>query len=740
MNKKILILIIMAFLLSISVYADSGYWSGIGRCYGSNKWCGFGNDANPLNTVGWDLGDPVKSSFDLDVVDLNKEIQNPIVADFDFDGNTEIVFVDDNKIYAYYYLDQWRIKAISEDNNYNAMSLSIISLDNEFTPQETNCISSSQDYILAHNDTTIFVKALVNDSFCNVYNSSFLQSYNSYLNWTATKCAYESETSREYCMLKSADLENISDVSSITNGRLTRFFYDWGSSTFSISGTTTKPELNNTRWSIPAYGDVDQDGLLEVVYFSNNDTNEYYGFTSYEINSYSGSAFMDKKHLDLSAYGVSSLDTGNNIYDGWITIGELSGDLYPSIIVSGVPNTKSGGYGCSFPAGYHYSLTAFDRWGEENYYMPIKSEDCNEYYAGGFKCPTTCTLRGTHSQYDKWDSFSTSPNIIMSAYVSSTGFGDQFPLISNEVFIYNDELDNILAGDDPEKGGYFSLVDFHGNQADLVFENGEIFIVEGADNGTILSWAWDNITNETGKYIPVELTGDSTVDLIAYGQTDITKTYLSNVNNTQTSGNNPPHYFQTNFDTCSPVCVNNNITFSPNAVDDENNIMTFGVDCDGDEYVDFWSDDFYTTTSLQCNFTTVGTQSVNFYLTDNFHTNQYQTDSLTISVYSAGNCYTSGQYDSECSLATISSNITSDINTLGINVSRFNKTDLNNYEAKNYDWGGQCSGWDYAVRPLCPIWTMFKGAMYVIFTSFWTYFGLALMLLLIISVYAVVKK
>ena len=750
MNKKILLLIVMAFLLSVSVLADDGYWSGLGRCYGSNKWCGYGNDANPQNTVGWDLGDPVSSSVDLDNVNLTKKMEGLIVADFDYNGDNDLVFVNNGKLYAYYYSDLWRISAISDDNNYNNISLSIITLNNDFTPQDEGCKSDSEDYILVHNNTHIFVKGLVDNEFCTVYNSSILTGYGSYLNWSASKCAYESETSREYCMFKSVDLTNASDRTSNTNGRLIRMFYDWGSNSFSV-GTTTKDELNNTRPNIPVYGDVDSDGLIEVVFFSNNDGDDFYGFTSYEINSYSGSAFMDKSDLDLSAWGIGgtatytgdSVQVGDTIHTGKITINELSGGLYPSIIVSGVPTNPEGvsGTACDNQM-FRYQLTAFDKWGEENYNMPVKGEYCMGYWsAGNWRCPSSCIVTGTHSSYDKWDSFSVSPNLIMSSYQWSNGFGDSFPFSANQLKIYDDEIDDIVVHNDGIGSGSFSIVDFAGNDGDLIFENGQILTVAGAGNGTIFTFDYDYLEIDlSAKYIPVEVTGDGVVDLIGYGQ-DVTYTFLSNVNNTQSgTGNNPPHYFYTNFDTCSPVCVNNNITFSPNVADDENNLLSFGVDCDGDETVDFWSEDFYTSSTVQCNFTTVGTRTVNFYLTDNFHNGEYQTDSLDISVYSTGNCYTSGQYDAECTLATISSNISEDVNSLGINVSAFeDETDLDGYKSTKYDWG-TCGDWNSATRPFCPTWNIFKGGLTAVFTSFWTYFGLALMLLLILAVYSVVRK
>lgn len=736
-HKKIIILAFFIFILSCFVYADDGYYSGLGACYGSDKYCSYGNDPNPLNRVGWSLGKDIEIGSTLTNFNITKSVSgSPVVADFDGNGYSNLVFVSDGDLYSYEFRgNDWYQTAIFEDYNLNGY-LAIMTLDSEVTPQDENCSGGVDDYILAVNSSDIFIFGISEETheICTVYNSTVLRTYDARLDFTIPKCLREGATNREYCIFKALDYTNDS-FTNWENGRLVRLYYDLSSHNFNI-GSTTKASLNNSFVETPAYSDIDQDGLYEVILFTDADGNLQYGISVWEINSYSGAPIlnMDTDDLIVGSFGFGSYSVFSEFF---------SNELDPVVFVVGT--TYIGQY-------EDIVLYAINRWGTVYNDAPFIVDSCDRCYYSGFYYGSGGTLVYA-SYYDNWYNYDNYGQILISSTMSCNYghteynhvnykniiVGDDWTPLSSYSLSYSgeqagchDHNQNGFQTFNYGIGGLPSILNIEGlEEPDLMLPNGKNINIAGVGNITSMDAGSFNFGGNT-NVISVEANGDGKQDFIFFGSSPI-KTYMSN------AVNNQPHLFGVYFDTCSPVCVNNNITFSPNAADDEGNAQIFGVDCNGDGMADNWDGYQYTGLAVSCNYSNVGHYTTTFYLTDDRHATTFQTLSVGIEVSVGGNCYDSGEFDSVCLKETIPIDQTNESNDFGINRTEFlPPTDDGAYHSVYFDWG-KCSGYTY-MRGICPLWIWFKESMLLLWSSFWAFFVVFLMLFLIIAVIVAARR
>ncbi len=738
MKKTILVIACMIALLSCFVNADSGYYSGLGACYGSDTWCGIANDPSARYVVGWDQGVPVQAQIS---PLYNKNISqgyeyDPIIADFNEDGIVEMIIMDNERLKAYQYIDGWTLVGISDAYNGGLPhTIAIMKLEQDVNPLDVGCSNVDGNYVVFGMEGFLSVASLQNDgTFCNIGNTSV---GNYRLNYTTIKCARENTENKEICYVKT-QLSADPTIPDPTIGVLLgNFNYDFDTKTFQIN-YVAETSLANRRMFVPFYGSYYGD--MKVGYFAEGGTNNQSGIRVRDVVD--DSLFLDLENEDLSYWendGYGLLNS-SGLYNGWIVFNEISNSIFDHIIVAGYKE-DSGSLN-----GY---VNVFDLDGVQISGFPVQLTNL-----GNPVNQTATSYRWHRMGFDiaACDTDEENDILVYNAWSRNIGTGDKcFQTVtclneeSTQIF-YNDITNGAalctldgrtvapvgidIISDGEERRDY--IIDKYVYQLSA----NPLFILQAHDLST------NGFTQEWGRFIPIEVTGDGIADLIGVGNLDKGVSLLSQENNTADQ-NNLPNYLFTNYDTCLPVCVNNNITFNPNAIDSEGNSMKFSADCDGDGV--FESETGWSTSAsnllITCNFTTVEWRQLNFRLTDFFNQGEYITDTVDVSVSAGGNCFETGEFDSQCVLKTLLVNASNTTNAYGINRSQFPSTGVNDgYQSKSFDWDSTgCNSWTF-FRGFCPVWVWFINGMGHLWEKIWVYFAVFLTLVVILSFYLLARK
>lgn len=742
MNKKLILIPFMLIVLVFSVTATIQFpYDGATVCTKQNEWCGQGNNGIYEYTPSQGTSSGINTTLTSQNITTINADGEPLSYDFNNDGTIDLVYVHNNKLYSYYWdATRWRQQSVQTLNySLSPYDLNVFQVDSGFTPSN-NCVMDSNTYIFAQNGTNIFLFGINDTDFC-LANETELGTYETkkiVANNTMFKCAYDGGENQYLCV-GTAQLYNSTGHLDNDESEIIMFTYNYISNNLELNGAVVSDKFGITNFRhYPELGDADGDGSLDYLFMNENKNLTLFTKMNTAIPTI---RYFNTAHYLTAGNRFPCTDSANTPLIDYKIVEIESSNLYSEIAVAFF------GYGDS--GTWKQRITVYYLDGTELTNFP-------QYYGER-------TGAGSHTG---WACDEGVPSRIFQHNCLFGGSGDNDLLIGfaglgvkgslgglskTGVYCVNAYGESYESSVDETTTPYgasgkrntlksINLGDYDGDGDEDVLVGNKVYELHPDIGSASLIGIIAELSDlDKIGLIHYDFSGDGYLDYLFTGST--TKV-ISITTSNNASSNTVPFYYQTYFDTCSPVCVNNNITFMPSFNDNEDNAVKFEIDCNADgiyETATNWIND-YSSVLLACNFSTVGIFEINMRLSDIYNPDQYQIDTLDIQVFAEGNCYSTGQYDTECILSTTSSNFSVDINSLGINVSNFAGTDIDGYNAKNYDWGGKCGEWPTISRPLCPILNIFLGGLTAVFTSFWTYFGLALMLILCVVIYAVVKK
>jgi len=240
-------------------------------------------------------------------------------------------------------------------------------------------------------------------------------------------------------------------------------------------------------------------------------------------------------------------------------------------------------------------------------------------------------------------------------------------------------------------------------------------------DGQIISIVEDSRFHNSTALIPIDLNGDTYLDLIGFG--------ASSVNTQLTTGSNSnAEIEEVSSDTGTPSCINEEVTFSiTDYTDAEFNRIQLRIDCENNGSFTDWSSLSYAP-STACTYTSYGIKSVVFSIRDSAHTSEGDRINCTWNVDS-GNCYSSG----EGSALVCETTATGGFNDYGFNLTAWEFTDdKDGYKSTTFDWEGTgCNTWTI-FRGLCPLWIGFEAFMSDLWDWVFDNFGILLLLLIML--------
>lgn len=579
-------------------------------------WAKFGRTNAGVNAMSYDEGYYSSSNFTNYSYASYGSYYQPLIGSLDIgDSSKHLIYAQSA---AYLFVFDGELNVIEQAAASRRGQPALL----ETSDIDNNTYASGETYIVSHDNNTIFIEGLAADTLVNYYTINY-SSYNITFADNGIKCTFYPFDDSERCYLQYLQFSNSSLTSRTNGGLLTLIIPDGASPELSTVFFETS-RLNHTTTTIPNIADIDDDNVLDIILWNNNA-----GFVVLEAGI---GVLLNKDSIDGG-------ETDTYGYNNPVMADINGGDkeiFYTATTATAVQLYcyDSAGTAC---AGYPITLSSCTDWSGGSNTVGKSNIAVITYESSSLVCAASssrCTSDFAYGDDDTWFKCSGSEGVVLQAGCDRSysgtdrctveyGWGNPATRRITAADFNNDGYDDILVGT--------YIIDIKNNNG----TNGYFANLTNTINTGYASY-WN---------IPVDIVGNSVIDIMATGTANFKTLIASSSNEIPTlTGDFGRDYG-------NPICANSTLRFS--ALENTNYNQPFAegfdeerivADCTGNGSITNGSLDG-TQPYVDCSYPSSGSYYAKVYLQDEFNEDDFS-QYRTVLVQAV-----SGTYGITCSIS-----------------------------------------------------------------------------------------